>query len=82
MSTPGLSSPFMNAIMPAPSPPAAPDPSIFLISTPISRSTILAKCPSAESNDSTISGVAPFCGPYIADAPVGPVRGLFTSQAT
>ena len=30
----------------------------------------------------TISGVAPFCGPYTCDAPSGPVRGLLTSQAT
>ncbi len=38
--------------------------------------------PSAASSVSTISGVAPFCGPKIRAAPIGPVSGLRTSQST
>ena len=34
------------------------------------------------SSSSTWAGVAPFCGPYVAAAPVGPRSGFDTSQAT
>ncbi len=70
---------------PKPSPPAAPAPGVSLsslTSRPIAFATTSAYLLSAASSCCTISGVAPFCGPYTADAPLGPVSGLSTSHAT
>ena len=51
-----------NAISPNPRPPAAPAPGSSRRSTPRSRCTTAARCPSARSSTTTSSGVAPFCG--------------------
>src|SRR5919106_607895 len=50
-------------------------------SSPRSRRIAAARCPRAWSRSRTCSGVAPFWGPYTAEAPSGPVRGLSTSEA-
>ena len=81
MSTPRLRLAPRNAVKPAPSPPAAPAPGMPSTSTPKSRRIAEARFLSASSSVLTISGVAPFCGPYTADAPCGPVKGLSTSHA-
>ncbi len=45
-------------------------------------SSTSAKWASAASSVATSSGEAPFCGPYTAGAPLGPVSGLSTSLAS
>ena len=80
--TPAFSTTFGNNNNPPPIPPAAPVPACSLIFLPQSRWAISAKCANAASSCATICGVAPFCGPKIAEAPRSPQRGLFTSHAT
>ena len=80
--TPVLSCTLGKSNKPPPIPPAAPAPGCSLICLPQSRPAISAKWANAASSSFTISGVAPFCGPKIAEAPRSPQSGLFTSQAT
>ena len=72
---------FKNAKNPNPNPPAAPTPATLAISLPKSFFTTSAKFIRPLSNSSTISLVAPFCGPYICAAPFSPYKGLLTSHA-
>ena len=69
-----------NATMPAPMPPAAPPPGRSSTSAPRSRFMMAAKCARPASSMPTCSGVAPFCGPKMAEAPVTPHRGLSMSH--
>ena len=65
-----------------PRPPAAPAPGAFASAEGMVSSVSAANRPSQSSIFLTVSGSAPFCGPYTALHPEGPHRGLVTSQAT
>ena len=82
MSAPGRNVACVNANRPAPRPPAAPAPGVSVTCRPMSRLMTSLNRARARSSSLTVSLSAPFCGPKIADAPVGPHRGLLTSQAT
>ena len=79
---PLFNSAFKNARSAPPSPPAAPAPLTYLISIFKISFILSAKCSRFLSSNSTISVSAPFCGPKIYEAPVGPINGLVTSHAT
>ena len=82
ISTPGLKVAEKNATMPAPIPPAAPPPSKFKTSFPISFFMTLDKCIRLLSRISICCLLAPFCGPYTYEAPSFPHKVLVTSHAT
>src|SRR5262249_23604347 len=67
---------------PPPPPPAAPARAGWRMSGPRWRATIVANRSRLWSRRAMSAGVAPFWGPYTADAPLGPQSGLSTSQAT
>ena len=65
---------------PAVMPPAAAPDTRFVISFDVCWFTSVENWVILDSKSSTMGGVAPFCGPNIIAAPVGPRRGYFTSE--
>lgn len=61
-------------------PPLAPDPGAYAICANLSFAISLIACSTHESSKSSWLMVAPFCGPNIKAAPVGPQSGFKTSH--